>query len=95
MAGRSTASIDDKIEKQQNKVIKAKAAYEAEVGKLEKLFEKRDAVRKEKFLEAYMKSSRSDAEIMAFLNSGNAEEDVQKTRSKAAKKRPGRPKKAR
>ena len=94
MAGRRPASIDDKIEKQQNKVIKAKATYEAEIEKLEKLFEKRDAVRKEKFLEAYMKSSRSDAEIMAFLNSGKPEEDVQKTRSKATKKRPGRPKKA-
>ena len=93
MAGRRPASIDDKIEKQQNKVIKAKATYEAEIEKLEKLFEKRDAIRKEKFLEPYMKSSRSDAEIMAFLNSGKAEEDAQKTRSKATKKRLGRPKK--
>lgn len=64
MAGRRTTSIDDRIENQQNKVIRAKAAYEAEVEKLEKLFEKRDAIRKEKFLEAYMKTSRSDAEIM-------------------------------
>ena len=55
MAGRRTTSIDDRIENQQNKVIRAKAAYEAEVEKLEKLFEKRDAIRKEKFLEAYMK----------------------------------------
>lgn len=94
MAGRRTTSIDDRIENQQNKVIRAKAAYEAEVEKLEKLFEKRDAIRKEKFLEAYMKTSRSDAEIMAFLNSGMAEEESQETKSKTIKKRPGRPKKA-
>ena len=95
MAGRRTTSIEDKIEKQQNKVIKAKETYEAEVEKLKVLFEKRDAIGKEKFLEAYMKSSRSDEEIMAFLNSGKIKEDTQKTtRSEAIKKRPGRPKKA-
>ena len=94
MAGRRATSIDDRIENQQNKVIRAKAAYEAEVEKLEKLFEKRDAIRKEKFLEAYMKTSRSDAEIMAFLSSGKQEEDTRETESKTIKKRPGRPKKA-
>ena len=79
MAGRRATSIDDRIETQQNKVIRSKAAYEAEVEKLEKLFEKRDAIRKEKFLEAYMKTSRSDAEIMAFLSSGKQEEDTGET----------------
>ena len=78
----NTTSIDDSIENQQNKVIRAKAAYEAEVEKLEKLFEKRDAIRKEKFLEAYMKTSRSDAEIMAFLSSGKQEEATRETESK-------------
>lgn len=86
MAGRRPVSIDDKIEKQQNKVINAKAIYEAEVEKLEKLFEERDAIRKEKILEAYMKSSRSDAEIMAFLSSGRMEEKALQAESKQAKR---------
>ena len=95
MAGRRTTSIDDRIENQQNKVIRAKAVYEAEVEKLEELFEKRDAIRKEKFLEAYMKTSRSDAEIMAFLSAGKQEEESQETESKTIKKRLGKSKKAR
>lgn len=95
MAGRRTTSIEDKIEKQQNRVIKAKEIYEAEVEKLKVLFEKRDAIRKEKFLEAYMKSDRSDEEIMAFLNSRKAEKAVKENTSTSGKKRPGRPKKGR
>jgi len=83
--------IEDKIEKAQAKVIKKKSEYDAEVKKLEELFDKREAVKKEDLMEAFMKSGRSYDEVMTFLGSKQKQPDGQE---KIAKKRGRKPKKA-
>ena len=49
-------TIDQQIEKTQEKVIKTKAAYNQAVSSLQKLLDKRDAKRKDELWNAVMKS---------------------------------------
>ena len=68
MAGtRKTITLDEKIEKAQDTVEKAKARYDAAVKELRDLLEKKDAQRKQELLKAVENSHRSFDEIMAFL----------------------------
>ena len=68
MAGtRKTITLDEKIEKAQEAVVKTKARYDAAVKELRDLLEKKEAQRKQELLEAIENSSRSYDEIMAFL----------------------------
>jgi hypothetical protein len=71
---RTPISIDDKIEKAQEKVVRAKAKYDAAVVELKRLMEKRDAIRKDALMSAVTSSAKSYEEILAFLK-GNVGDD--------------------
>ncbi len=60
-------SIDEMIKLQEEAVTKAKAKYDAEVGKLKDLLDKRDELKKKELLSAVEKSNKTYEEIMRFL----------------------------
>ena len=64
---RKTITLDEKIEKAQEAVEKAKARYDTTVKELRELLEKKDAKRKQELLKAVENSPRSFDEIMTFL----------------------------
>lgn len=70
-----TISLEQQIEKAQEKVIKTKAAYDAAVEALQKLLDKRDAQRKDDLWKAIIQSEKSYEEIMTFVTSEQKTED--------------------
>ena len=68
--GRKTETLEQQIEKAQDKVIKTKQAYDSAVDVLQKLLDKRDAKRKEDLWNAIIKSEKSYEEILDFVNAG-------------------------
>lgn len=66
---RRTISIDEKIERQQEVVNKAKEKYEAAVAGLNALQEKKEEEERGKLVDAILASDKSAEEIMNFLNS--------------------------
>lgn len=77
--GRKTGTVigtlEQQIEKAQEKVIKTKQAYDVAVDALQKLLDKRDAKRKEDLWNAIIKSEKSFDEILKFINAGQKNED--------------------
>lgn len=69
--GAVTATMEEQIQKAQEKVIKAKAAYDAAVESLQKLLDKRDAQRKDELWDAIIKSSKSYEEILRYVAEGS------------------------
>ena len=72
---RRSIPIEEKIEAQKELVSKAKDRYEEELGKLEKLMQKRDELRSKELMEAFANSERSFEEVIRFL-SGNEADNV-------------------
>ena len=66
---RRTITIDEKIDKAQAEVIKAKEKYEAAINELKELQEKKKEIQSKERMAACQESSRSYDEIMAFLKS--------------------------
>ena len=66
---RRTITIDEKIDKAQAEVIKAKEKYEAATNELKELQEKKKEIQSKELMSAFSESSRSYDEIMAFLKS--------------------------
>ena len=66
---RRTMAIDEKIERAQREVIKAKEKYDAAVNELKELQERRKEVQSKELMEAFQESRRSYEEIIAFLKS--------------------------
>ena len=66
---RRTITIDEKIEKAQAEVIKAKEKYEAAINELKELQERKKEIQSKELMNAFQESSRSYDEIMAFLKS--------------------------
>ena len=66
---RRTITIDEKIEKAQREVIKAKEKYEAAVNELKELQEKKKEIQSKELMTAFQESNRSYDEILAFLKS--------------------------
>ena len=66
---RRTITIDEKIEKAQREVIKAKEKYEAAVNELKELQEKKKEIQSKELMTAFQESSHSYDEILAFLKS--------------------------
>jgi len=60
-------TIDEKIEKQKEVVLKAKDKYDAELQALENLMQKRDELRNKELLKAIETSNKSFEDIMQFL----------------------------
>ncbi len=74
-AGTTVATIDQQIEKAQEKVIKTKQAYDAATDALQKLLDKRDAKRKDELWSAILKSEKSYEEILGFISADAAEQE--------------------
>jgi hypothetical protein len=66
---RRTITIDEKIDKAQAEVIKAKEKYEAAINELKELQEKKKEIQSKELMAAFQENSRSYDEIMAFLKS--------------------------
>ena len=65
---RRTITIDEKIEKAQREVIKAKEKYEAAINELKELQEKKKEIQSKELMAAFQESSRSyDEIILNFL----------------------------
>ena len=60
-------SIDAKIAKAQDAVVKVKGRYDSALAALEDLMAKKDELLKKELLEAFVKSGKSYAETMKFL----------------------------
>ena len=69
--GAVTATMEEQIQKAQEKVIKTKTAYDAAVESLQKLLDKRDAKRKDELWNAIIKSSKSYEEILRYVAEGS------------------------
>ena len=67
MAGRKI-DIDEKIERAQEDVTRAKKKYDAAVEALEKLMTKKKEMQQKELLQAFANSSNSYDEIMKFLS---------------------------
>lgn len=66
---RRIITIDEKIERAQKEVIKAKQKYEVAVNELKELQERKKDIQSKELMSAFSESSRSYEEIMAFLKS--------------------------
>ena len=90
MANRSI-SIEEKIEKAQEQVVRTKEKYEAAVAALEELLAKKKAIQSEELLRLFAGSNKSYEEVAAFLKEGISEEQL----TSNTRKKPGRKPKTR
>ncbi len=67
-------TLEQKIEKAQTDVIKAKQKYEATVAALKDLLDKRDTVKREELISAIIKSDKSYDQILRFIQAEQREE---------------------
>ena len=65
----SMGSLEAKIEKAEQTVIRTKKAYDTATEELRKLLDKRDAIKRDEILAAVVKSNKSYDEILSFLES--------------------------
>ncbi len=71
----TTETLEQQIEKAQEKVIRAKSAYDNAVAFLQRLLDKRDVKRKDDLWNAVIKSNKSYEEILQMLANGAEEEN--------------------
>ncbi len=88
MAERKPITIDDKILKAQDEVVKAKEKYDAKVAILEELMAKKKAMQNEELLKLFANSNRSYDEIVEFLRSEMTEEQLEKVTQKRRGRKP-------
>ena len=67
-------TLEQQIEKAQEKVIRTKAAYDSAVNSLQLLLDKRDAKRKDDLWNAVIKSDKPYDEILKLIGTSSAEE---------------------
>ena len=72
---KSDASLDEQIEKAQERLEKVKAQYDSAAADLRKLLEERDSRRQKLLMEAIAKSDKSFEDILRFLESKPSRED--------------------
>ena len=72
---KSDASLDEQIEKAQDRLAKAKAQYDSAATELRKLLEERDARRQKLLMAAIAKSDKSFEDILRFLESKPSDRD--------------------
>ena len=63
-------SLNQKIEKAEQEVVRTKKAYDTATAELKKLLDKRDAVRSQELLKAVADSPLTYAEIITLIKSG-------------------------
>ena len=75
--GTVSATMEEQIQKAQEKVIKTKAAYDTAVESLQKLLDKRDAQRKDELWDAIIKSNKTYEDIFQYVVEGiDVDKDV-------------------
>ena len=75
--GAVAATMEEQIQKAQEKVIKTKAAYDTAVESLQKLLDKRDAQRKDELWDAIIKSNKTYEDILQYVVEGiDVDKDV-------------------
>jgi hypothetical protein len=74
-AGATAVTLDQQIEKAQEKVIKTRQAYDIATDALQKLLDKRDAKRKDELWDATLKSEKSYEEILGFIRANASEQE--------------------
>ncbi len=65
--------LEERIEKVQEDVVKAKKKYDASTATLKQLLDKRQAIQTEEVIAAIAKSNRSYDDIMNYINSNGSE----------------------
>ena len=70
---RNRITIDDRIEKQKEVVLKAKNRYDSAVEELNKLMTRRDELQSKELIKAISKSDKSYDDILAYINGENPE----------------------
>ena len=68
-------SLEQKIEKAQQRVIRTKAAYDEAVDDLQKLLDKQTAFRKDELMKAIENSGKTYDEILCFITGGRDTEE--------------------
>ena len=77
--GAVSATMEEQIQKAQEKVIKTKNAYDTAVESLQKLLDKRDAQRKDELWDAIIKSNKTYEDILQYVVEGiDLDKDVNK-----------------
>ena len=71
----ATENLEQQVEKAQARLIRAKAAYDSAVDDLQKLLDKRDAMRKDNMWKAVIKSGKSYDEILRFISAPDEDGD--------------------
>lgn len=71
----TTETLEQQIEKAQEKVIRTKSTYDNAVASLQKLLDKREAQRKDDLWNAVIKSNKSYEEILQMLAKSTEEEN--------------------
>ena len=71
----TTETLEQQIEKAQEKVIRTKSVYDNAVASLQKLLDKRDAQRKDDLWNAVINSYKSYEEIIRMLAKSTEEEN--------------------
>ena len=66
-----STTLEEQIQKAQEKVIKTKASYDAAVKSLQVLLDKRDAQRKDELWNAIAKSKKTYDEILKYIVEGS------------------------
>jgi predicted acetyltransferase len=66
--------LEERIEKAQEDVVKAKKKYDASTSMLKQLLDKRQALRAEEVMVAIAKSNRRYEDIINYINSSDSEE---------------------
>ena len=72
----TTETLEQQIEKAQEKVIRTKSVYDNAVASLQKLLDKRDAQRKDDLWNAVINSNKSYEEIIPMLAKSTEEESL-------------------
>ncbi len=72
---KNDASLDEQIEKAQDRLAKVKAQYDSATTELRKLLEERDARRQKLLMAAIAKSDKSFEDILRFLESNPSDRD--------------------
>lgn len=70
----STETLDAKIERAQERVVSAKAAYDQAVEELKELMDKRNAIRKDDLYNRFVKSEWTYEQIVRILSSSPPKE---------------------
>ena len=68
-------ALEQKIEKAQLDVVKAKAKYDAALATLKDLMDKRDALKRDELIAAIMKSDKSYDQILQFIQPTDQEKE--------------------